>query len=57
MSVVISYVLRLRHDEKDDFLPVEMKERYPLPSAFLPFFNQAENYIEKKEKDMAAPDL
>ncbi len=23
MSVVISYVLRLRHDEKDDFLPVE----------------------------------
>lgn len=35
----------------------EMKERYPLPSAFLPFFNQAENYIEKKEKDMSAPDL
>ena len=23
MSVVISYILRLRHDEKDDFLPVE----------------------------------
>ena len=23
MSIVISYILHLRHDEKDDFLPVE----------------------------------